>query len=364
MQSLDNNTQAFLALVRAGLWEKEVRLSAYDTLDYPQVLNLSEEQSVVGLVAAGLEHVADGKPPKAIVLQLVGKALQLEQRNQAMNDFISSSVEAMRKEGIHSLLVKGAGLAQCYERPLWRSCGDIDFFFSQDEYDKAVDFFLNQENAKEVQNAHYTKSFGVVIEPWFIEIHGTLRNGLSTKMDKEIDAVQREQFEGKKARSWENGKTVVCLPSPDNDVFLVFVHFVRHFYKEGVNLRQLCDWCRLLWKYRSELDAHILEKRIKRSDLMGEWRAFAALAVDYLDMPVDAMPLYSADKKWHVKGEKIMSYILDRKESGKIAQTLTIAKIFPGNTIRFSPSIFFHLNWLKIKERVFGNGHGNRSTTT
>ena len=176
-------------------------------------------------------------------------------------------------------------------------------------------------------------------------------------MDKEIDAVQKDQFEGEKTRSWEDGKTVVYLPSPNNEVFLVFVHFVRHFYKEGVNLRQLCDWCRLIWTYHLELDVRVLEERIKRSGLMDEWRAFAAVAVDYLAMPVEAMPLYSAEKRWHVKGEKIMSYILDKKELGKIGQTLAIAKIFPGNTIKFSPSIFFHLNWLKIKERVFGNGN-------
>ena len=37
MQSLDNSTQAFLALVRAGLWETEVQLSQLRSIDYSQV---------------------------------------------------------------------------------------------------------------------------------------------------------------------------------------------------------------------------------------------------------------------------------------------------------------------------------------
>lgn len=31
---------------------------------------------------------------------------------------------------------------------------------------------------------------------------------------------------------------------------------------------------------------------------LGEWRAFAALAVEYLGMPVEAMPLYSPSARW------------------------------------------------------------------
>lgn len=356
MQSLNNNTRAFLALVRAGLWEQDAHLLPHQDIEWREIYRLAAEQSVHGLVLAGLER-SDVKPPKELLLQWIGEVQQIEQRSKAMNAFIAAIVKKMRKKGIYTLLIKGQGLAQCYEKSLWRSAGDIDFFFSNYEYNKAVDYFLTQENAKQVQNAQYTKSFGVVIDPWFIELHGTMRNGLSTKMDREIDAVQRDLFYGGNVRSWTNGNTQVFLPGALDDVFLVFVHFVRHFYKEGVNLRQLCDWCRLIWTYRLDLDVRVLEERIKRSGLMDEWRAFAAVAVDYLAMPVEGIPLYSAEKRWHVKGEKIMNYILGKKESGKIAQTLAIAKIFPGNTIKFSPSIFFHLNWLKIKERVLGDGN-------
>lgn len=88
---VDNNTQAFFALVSAGLWEQEVQLSFFDKIDFGKVLNLAEEQSVVGLVAAGLEHVIGIKVPKEDVLQFVGQALQLEQRNQAMNFFIGTT---------------------------------------------------------------------------------------------------------------------------------------------------------------------------------------------------------------------------------------------------------------------------------
>lgn len=91
----DNSIVAFFALVRAGLWEKDVCLSQFGDVDYNEMLRLSNEQSVVGLVAAGLEHVTDIIVPKGIVLKYVGNTLQLERQNKEMNGFIGMLVEKM-----------------------------------------------------------------------------------------------------------------------------------------------------------------------------------------------------------------------------------------------------------------------------
>ena len=45
----------FLALVRAGFWEKEVRLLPDEDVDYDAILKLAQTQEVVGLVFAGIK---------------------------------------------------------------------------------------------------------------------------------------------------------------------------------------------------------------------------------------------------------------------------------------------------------------------
>lgn len=80
-----NNQKSFLALVRAGLWETEARLSQYKDIDYAAILQLAEDQSLVGLVTAGLEHATDVKVPQDWVLQFVGETLQIEQQDKEMN---------------------------------------------------------------------------------------------------------------------------------------------------------------------------------------------------------------------------------------------------------------------------------------
>ena len=99
----DNNVKAFLALLRAGLWGKaddNVNLNDnhYEGLDWGEVQKLAEEQSVVGLVTAGVEKLTAGTfftesnssqrcsvpfqgIPLTEKLTLLGKCQLIEQRN-------------------------------------------------------------------------------------------------------------------------------------------------------------------------------------------------------------------------------------------------------------------------------------------
>jgi len=349
----NNNQQALFALVRAGLWEKEVRLLPYGEVDYAEVMRLAQEQAVVGLVAAGLEHVTDVKVPQVWALQFAGQTIQLEQRNKAMNQFIADLIAKMREANIYTVLVKGQGIAQCYERPQWRTSGDVDLLLSIEKFEEAK-ALLSPLSSGNKPECNYSKELGYYIDSWSVELHGTQRTGLSSRVDAEIDAVQRDLFYGGKVRSWNNGGATVFLPAADEDVFLVFTHFIKHFYKEGgVTVRQMCDWCRLLWTYKNSIDSKLLERRVKRAGLMSEWNAFSALAVEYLGMSVEAMPLYSKDKKWSRKAEKIVSFILKGGEWQKFKDTYRVGRIFPMSTLLFLPGIILNVNWLKIKERLF-----------
>lgn len=63
-------------------------------------------------------------------------------------------------------------------------------------------------------------------------------------------------------------------------------------------MRQICDWRRLRWKFAGEIDVRLLEQRLIEARLMSEWRVFVALVVDWLGIPVEAMPLYRKDSRW------------------------------------------------------------------
>lgn len=348
----EKTVKAFFALVRGGLWEQDVQIQPYGEIDFNEILRLAEEQAVVGLVTAGLEHVSDIKVPKEVLLQFIGQTIQLEQRNTSMNGFIEETIEKLRKADIYTLLVKGQGIAQCYERPHWRASGDIDLFLSRDNYDKAKAYFLSHTDGCKPER-QYSKELGLSIDSWFVELHGTQRTGLSTRIDTVVDEVQRDVFYNGNVRSWQNGKTQVFLPSADNDVILVFTHLIKHFYKgEGVSLRQICDWIRLLWTYRDSINVRLLESRIKEAGLKSEWKAFSYLATNDLGMPVNAIPFYDQSKKWARESNKILEFIISSKNSGRFKSALGVFNIFPINAFLLLPGILFDVTWLKVKEKL------------
>lgn len=348
---LSINHQAFLELLKAGLWENGMvhdcpdgaslltldnaqtsselcplnrSLHGSEQVDWEKVFQLAEEQSVIGLVLAGIDwfkvHDSGFKIPQTMLLEWIGEVHMLEQQNKEMNMFIAELVKKMRTADIYTLLVKGQGIAQCYERPLWRSCGDVDLLLNTDNYEKAKTFLTPLAEHVEPENSA-VKHLGMTIDQWTVELHGTMHTGISRRVDKGIDEVQDDCFCKGNVRSWDMNGTVVYLPSPDNDVILVFTHFLHHFFIEGVGLRQVCDWCRLLYTFKDSLNYGLLESRIKRMGLMSEWKAFASLAVEYLGMPVEAMPFHDVrgkkdDVRWRKKGERVLERILKSGNMG------------------------------------------------
>ena len=316
----------------------------------------------MGLVAAGLEHVVDVKVPQEIALTFAGSTLQIEQRNLAMNEFVAKLIEQLRAKDVYALLAKGQGIAQCYERPLWRASGDVDLVISEESYEKAKKVLLPL--AIDVKQEFKTlKHQGMSMKGGFeVELHGTLHSRLSRRLDNGLDQILNEIFVEGKVRSWDNGGTIVYLPEPDSDVLFLFAHILQHYYVEGIGLRQICDWCRFLYCYKKDLDVQMLENRLKAMGLISEWKAFAAVAINWLGMPVESMPFYSNDKKWSRKAERIIAFVLERGNFGhnrevKWSSNYLVGKlrsfgrkmvdfgrhvgVFPVDSVQF----FFHFSW-------------------
>lgn len=319
---LDADKEIFFSLLKAGLWEWEVKIPAESDADWGKILRLAEEQSVVGLITAGLEHLdvrcqkedGSGILSQEDLLQFIGQALQIEQQNRAMKKFIAELVNNMRQKGIYTLLVKGQAVAQCYERPLWRTCGDVDLFLNDENYNKAKELLL--PSASYVEEEHIReKHLGMTIDGWVVELHGSLRCGLSKGIDMGLDELQKSIFYGGTVRSWTNGGTQVFLPRADEDAIYVFTHILEHFYKGGIGLRQICDWCRLLYTYKETLNHRLLESRIEKMGLMTEWKTFGAVAVKYLGMPKEVIPLLESSnvqelEKFKGKADRIMEFVM------------------------------------------------------
>lgn len=233
-----NIEKTFFELMKAGLFPNFFELETAccpisRDEDWGDVYRMAEEQFVVGLVAEGIGwfkgHDSSFKIPQEWALRFIGQAMLIEQRNKAMNAFVAELVEGLRKRRVETLLMKGQGIAQCYEKPLWRTSGDVDLLLKGHDYTMAKFFLLPKSNRNNPERK-YSKELGLSMGQWCVELHGTQRTGLSSRLDKKIDDLQRCAFNKMEDRLWMNGETRVFLPSVDEDVLLVFTHFLKHFY--------------------------------------------------------------------------------------------------------------------------------------
>lgn len=399
-EAMGNHTlEAFFALVRAGLFpvrgdgfmvhgqdKRQSRAieSLFRDVDWNEVYQMAQEQSVQGIVLQGIErfknHNVDLRSattgdacqsknlnfdiPQILLLQWIGEVQVIEQQNKEMNAFVADLIEKLRQNDIYVLLVKGQGIAQCYEKPLWRCSGDVDLFLDDVNYEKAKILLMPLASEVETESVG-SKHLGMTINDWIVELHGSLRVGLPNKINRVLDYIKTETFNRGNVRSWMNGQTEVFLLGKENDIVYVFVHFFNHFYKEGVGLRQLCDWCRLMWTYRDEIDVKKIEGCIQEMGLVSEWKAFYNLASRYLGMPDLDARLMAKDSRFDKKADKIMEFILKAGNMGhnrdmshfskypyllrkcvsmcrRITDLINHARIFPLDSLRFFPRIMWN----------------------
>lgn len=383
----DYTLDTFLLLLRAGLWGK-VDVNFNDSLnlkgkvDWEKLYQLAQEQSVQGHVLQGIDCFKNCNYniniPQRLLLQWIGEVQIIEQKNRAMNIFIAELIMKLRKHDIYTILVKGQGIGQCYEKPMWRVSGDVDLFMTVENYNKAKSFLLPMATHVEEEGI-LEKHLGMTIDGYVVELHGTLYGGLSARVDNELNDVQKETFYRGNVCSWNNNGVQIFLLGIENNVFYVFTHFLQHFYKEGVGLRQICDWCRLLYTNKNILNYELVEKRIRRVGLTTEWKAFHNLASRFLGFPdfgsQDSQARISQqrsntglmvyDSRFDKKADRIIEFIIKTGNMGnnrdmshfskypylirkcismgrRIRDIINHTRIFPLDSLRFFPRIMFN----------------------
>ena len=342
--------------------------SLFKDADWNKVYQLAQEQSVLGFMLQGIDRLkaSDSRftVPQVLLLHWIGEMQVIEQENKEMDAFVAKIIDKLRNEKIYAILVKGQGVAQCYERPFLRSCGDVDLFLNWADYDKTKAFLMPLASKVETEYES-SKHLGMTIDGRTVELHGSLRGSLSRRINRELESIQVDTFKSNDVRVWNNGGVPINLLGKENDIVYVFVHFLNHFYKEGVGLRQICDWCRLLWTYRDEIDKKKIEGRIRRMGLVSEWKAFYNLASRYLGMPdLDSRFMFN-DSRYDKKADRIMEFILKSGNMGhnrdmshfnnkpyltrkcvsmrrRIGDLINHARIFPLDSLRFLPNIMFN----------------------
>lgn len=255
-------TNAFLKLVRLGVGHQADAIP--QKIDWQEVKELAVKQGLEAIVLDGIENLPDyQRPPKVFLLRWVGEVLQDESVNAIQQKEAGEMALLFHNNKIHTYVLKGAVVAECYPKPEHRASVDMDCYLLPEKvefdawsfgndlikskgFDVSFDFYKNSTfclPGLTVENHKYFTPFrgNKKLEHLEVMLQGMM------KEDKGED-----QFEG------------VWLYRPPVMVTALFLieHAYSHFLHEGLTWRHVLDWMMFSKKHKKDIDWYSLDALI------------------------------------------------------------------------------------------------------
>lgn len=305
----------FFALLRSGLWNEVPDRALMDGgVDWEALYRLSFEQTVVGHVTDGINHL----PPEFLPSEperldpFLGDLMATSQRNAKLNAFIPKVFKALRE--IPVVLVKGQSLACDYPDPGHRMPGDIDLLLLPASYEAAKAILLPKAT-KVAGEDRETFHQGMHFHSIEVEVHGSISTLMSRKLDRQLAALLEEQFDGRALPAVSIDGAEIPVPEAGFNVVYIFVHFLHHYWSGGVGLRQLVDWMTFISVHKRDIHPVLLEQTLDKLGLKHLWQVFTGFVQEYLGCPAEKLPL--AARPDPAKNARIWNYIRRSGNFGK-----------------------------------------------
>lgn len=265
---------------------------------------MAEFQSVTGLFFSGRSQLGDvNEDERKALFNHIG---QLLMNNRSINQALTIIVEELNRTAIPYCLLKGQGIGSYYNEPEARVGGDIDLYVGKYQQ-KAIETLLPLTNQRKysINGKHANLS----INGTEVELHRYVDSMISAKHN-EVFWQWSEEDLFYHAKTIIINKKEVRIPEATFNAFSIFYHLFRHFLISGVGLRQLCDWARLLYCEKDNIDRELLRSKLRLFGIDEGWDAFMTLLENHLFLPASAA-IYCSDRCSGKKESHIMRHILN-----------------------------------------------------
>ena len=213
------------------------QLSSLSEEEWDLLFSQSREQAVSGLLYHSFEILqSEDLLPDSIAMAWMLNAYQIQERGESVGNLARQLCSAMEDKGLHPIILKGPAVAAYYPCPEMRTSGDIDLYFSQQEFQAARSFLTTcygQEKMASDGSFHYQ------VKGIDIDLH---------------------------SRFYDSSIAVSLLPSPPSaeaTLFMLSSHILKHALGPGVGLRQICDLAMAARALKVDYDAETLLKTFR-----------------------------------------------------------------------------------------------------
>lgn len=352
-------SQMLLQILRGALWNESFE-GVLSPKEFKSVLSLAEGQTVFGLASDAIgkaeveETLGVGRTEtskiQSTIWGAIGRQQQIRRQNAVINKELSDFADKCNHQGIDYIVVKGQTIDCLYPKPRLRQAGDIDFLFPVEpatERDKNYDIQCSKmaQIFPEVQlpERMAENEVGFNRNGIIYELHTCLRGWAKKRHQKIWDSLIEQEWKEKHYVEIDGVK--VRTLSPTLNAAYVFIHLFFHFIREGVSLRQLCDWAVVLHHYKDEINKKELVKILSELDLTKAYKAFGCILIDDLGLPASEFPfeLSDNDRKWH---DRMQEDIFKGGNFGKLRHQARKKWKYKYETMRVAIRNTFRYYWL------------------
>lgn len=224
----------FFELLQVSLGQRDGLSHVPSDDEWYALYDEAKRQAVEGIIFCGVEKILqDQCPPRQLLMQWISDVSVIEGRNARMNARCQELLHRFYGIGLRSTILKGQGLARLYgEDGKRRNCGDIDVFVAG-----GIEYALGKIPTKRVNGWDYKHADLHIWNDTEIEMHYHVEytNNLirNSRLQKWFLMHEEEFF---------HSDGVLVTPTLEMNLFYILLHIYRHFFYQGVGLRQIVDY--------------------------------------------------------------------------------------------------------------------------
>lgn len=240
------NRQTLLELIRCGM-DLCDECKGITGICFDEILRIALQQSLQSIVYRGLKK---NGVAKNVLYNIEESRLKDTRQYVLQNDSLNRISDALTKDKIPHIPLKGAVIRKLYPEPEMRTCVDIDLLVHEKDLEKAIHTIEKTTDFKfRKRNYH---DISMVNSSVHLELHFNIKENIEN-IDKLLDRV------------WDYAVSDIGYKfnlTPEFQIFHVIAHMSYHMVHGGLGIRPFLD----LWLLRNKTSYNIEQLRQMCSD--------------------------------------------------------------------------------------------------
>ena len=283
--------RALFHLLKAGLWERRIESDGLFPLtrrEWQSVFLLAQQQTVLGITYRGLDYISEQHfPPEELIIRWVAEIGRIEERNYDSNRSLVELLKLFHTHNLQPILQKGQGVATFYDRPLLRTCGDIDLWFPTAEDAETAARLVKEQGgsvhkAPDGSRCYLWGDIEVEHHPDLIDLQAPFAKRRARRMVEQMTPIE--------VTLTEHPDTKIATPSAEVNLLLLNAHIMKHAIGLGIGLRQMCDMARAYHSLHNRVDGEAIKALYNKNGLKRWSSLLHAFLIEYLGLEPQWLP--------------------------------------------------------------------------